>query len=122
MMRDTVTAFLRDRYLPTWTWLLMVAARHVGGLATRYPLADRADSLSCLPLFVVSAPRSGSTLLRSMLVSGGQVWEKSRQSAYRVAIGLAVEERCLARGTDGVFICCRDQGYGGSHALGTSHQ
>jgi hypothetical protein len=54
-------------------WLLMAAARYVGGLSTRYPLADRADSLSCQPLFVVNAGRSGSTLLQSMLVAGGQV-------------------------------------------------
>lgn len=41
--------------------------------AYRYPLADQADSLSCQPLFIVSAGRSGTILLRSMLEPGGQI-------------------------------------------------
>ncbi len=39
----------------------------------RFPLADTADTLSCQPLMFVSAGRSGTTLLRSMLVTGGEI-------------------------------------------------
>jgi hypothetical protein len=38
-----------------------------------YPLDDKIDSLSCQPLFIISAGRSGTTLLRSMLVSQGEI-------------------------------------------------
>ena len=39
----------------------------------RYPLADKNGQLSCAPLFIISAGRSGTTLLRSMLVAGGDI-------------------------------------------------
>jgi hypothetical protein len=39
----------------------------------RFPLADAVDAVSCRPLFFVSAGRSGTTLLRSMLVAGGEI-------------------------------------------------
>jgi protein-tyrosine sulfotransferase len=39
----------------------------------RYPLADQADVLNASPLFIISAGRSGTTLLRSMLVAGGEI-------------------------------------------------
>jgi protein-tyrosine sulfotransferase len=39
----------------------------------RYPLSDPANSLSCAPLFIISAGRSGTTLLRSMLVAGDSI-------------------------------------------------
>lgn len=39
----------------------------------RYPLSDQANSLSCDPLFIISAGRSGTTLLRSMLVASGSI-------------------------------------------------
>lgn len=38
-----------------------------------YPLADRADALSCQPLIFLSSGRAGTTLLRSMLVVNGQI-------------------------------------------------
>jgi len=39
----------------------------------RYPLADRKDSQENAPLFIISAGRSGTTLMRSMLAAGGQI-------------------------------------------------
>lgn len=39
----------------------------------RYPVAGRPETLSCRPLLFVSAGRSGTTLLRSMLVAGGEI-------------------------------------------------
>jgi protein-tyrosine sulfotransferase len=39
----------------------------------RYPLADKFDSLSCDPLFIISSGRSGTTLMRSMLAASGEI-------------------------------------------------
>jgi hypothetical protein len=39
----------------------------------RYPLTSSRDNLSCQPLFIISSGRSGTTLMRSMLVAGGQI-------------------------------------------------
>jgi hypothetical protein len=39
----------------------------------KYPLADKANCLSCDPLFIISSGRSGTTLLRSMLVASGEI-------------------------------------------------
>lgn len=49
------------------------ALRYLGHLLKRYPLADETGSLSCRPMFIVGSGRSGTTLLRSMLVAGGDV-------------------------------------------------
>ena len=62
--------------LPLWLVRLLDSGRYGLRLlrpVNRYPLADRADSLSCQPLFIVSSGRAGTTLLRSMLVVGGQI-------------------------------------------------
>lgn len=51
-------------------------ARRIARLLTpmrRYPLADTHNVLSCQPLIIVSSGRSGTTLLRSMLVMGGEI-------------------------------------------------
>lgn len=72
-IRDRLSSVLRERYVPTWFFRLIDAGRYLAGLLNHHPLADRADSLSCQPLFIVGAGRSGTTLLRSMLVAGGQV-------------------------------------------------
>jgi len=42
-------------------------------LFERYPLADKTNSLSCQPVFIIGAGRSGTTLLRSMLAAGSQI-------------------------------------------------
>jgi protein-tyrosine sulfotransferase len=42
-------------------------------ISERYPITDHQNSLSCNPLFIISSGRSGTTLMRSMLVSGGEV-------------------------------------------------
>lgn len=41
--------------------------------ANRYPLSAPPHTLSCRPLFIVSSGRAGTTLLRSMLVAGGEI-------------------------------------------------
>lgn len=67
---------LSSRCLPSWAIRLVDTARHLAkmtAIANRYPLADRTNSLSCKPLFIISSGRSGTTLLRSMLVVGGQI-------------------------------------------------
>lgn len=45
----------------------------LGQRICRYPLADRSRSLSCTPLLMVSPGRTGTTLLRSMLVASRQI-------------------------------------------------
>ncbi len=72
-IRSKMSSVLRGRYVPTWVFRVVDGGRYLAGLLNRYPLADRADSMSCKPLFIVGAGRSGTTLLRSMLVAGGQV-------------------------------------------------
>jgi hypothetical protein len=42
-------------------------------ISERYPISDDQNSLSCDPLFIISSGRSGTTLMRSMLVAGGEV-------------------------------------------------
>lgn len=42
-------------------------------LGKQYPLDSKPGYLSCQPLFIISSGRSGTTLLRSMLVAGGQI-------------------------------------------------
>lgn len=60
--------------------LPLVRALYMGGRILRslrfwshYPLADQSNSLSCNPAIMVSSGRSGTTLLRSMLVAGEQI-------------------------------------------------
>jgi len=69
-------AFSKRGHWPLWLARLLDSGRYGLRLlrpANQYPLADRADSLSCQPLFIVSSGRAGTTLLRSMLVVGGQI-------------------------------------------------
>lgn len=42
-------------------------------ISERYPISDHQNSLSCDPFFIISSGRSGTTLMRSMLVAGGEV-------------------------------------------------
>jgi hypothetical protein len=51
----------------------MIDLSHGVRIGTRYPFADQANSLSCNPLLMLSSGRAGTTLLRSMLVAGGQI-------------------------------------------------
>ncbi|MEM9955318.1 MAG: sulfotransferase [Chloroflexota bacterium] len=62
--------------LPLRTTAWLYNARRVARLLmpmSSYPLADSSNSLSCDPLIIVSAGRSGTTLLRSMLVMGNDL-------------------------------------------------
>jgi protein-tyrosine sulfotransferase len=58
--------------LVAWGYNVRRSLRMLTG-QTPYPLADRANSLSCQPMLIVSAGRSGTTLLRSMLVASEQI-------------------------------------------------
>lgn len=65
---------LTDMSLGYATWLYNV--RRVARLLTgqqRYPLYSEHDLKRKAPVFFVSAGRSGTTLLRSMLVAGGEI-------------------------------------------------
>lgn len=82
MKRTTRTPFLRsltDRTvdnLPLSAAAWLYNLRRVAKLLiprSPYTLADRADSLSNQPLLFVSSGRAGTTLLRSMLVAGGDI-------------------------------------------------
>lgn len=53
---------------------------------SRYSLADQIDSLSCHPMFIISAGRSGTTLLRSMLVAGGQIGIPPETQVVQLAV------------------------------------
>jgi hypothetical protein len=52
----------------------------------RYPLADPVDSLSCAPLFIVGSGRTGTTLLRSMLVAGERIAIPPEIQVIRTAV------------------------------------
>ncbi len=59
---------------PLWFRILMKINGNIyRSMFSRYPLSDHSNSLSCDPLFIIGAGRSGTTLLRSMLVAGGQI-------------------------------------------------
>ena len=76
MTRNARTHKRKYRCRPLWVLQLKDTMCYLAGMASiinTYPLADRANSLSCQPLLFVSAGRSGTTLLRSMLVAGGQI-------------------------------------------------
>lgn len=47
--------------------------RYAGQILNRHPLADQAGCVSCTPLLIVGSGRSGTTLLRSILVAGGDI-------------------------------------------------
>lgn len=69
---------IRKKYrcFPLWATRIKDRARHlVNGFfpSGQYPLTDKVNSLSCQPVFIISAGRSGTTLLRSMLVAGGNI-------------------------------------------------
>lgn len=76
MEKDITPLMLRRKYSHPHLWiktLVTMMRSVVRGVLERYPLADGAGSLSCEPLLIISAGRSGTTLLRSMLVAGGQI-------------------------------------------------
>jgi protein-tyrosine sulfotransferase len=77
------------RCQPLWILRLKDTVCYLAGMASiinAYPLADRANSLSCQPLLFMSAGRSGTTLLRSMLVAGGQIAIPPETQRIHVAI------------------------------------
>ncbi len=69
---------IRKKYRcsPLWATRIRDRTRHLSGVIfsqDKFSLADQVKSLSCQPLFIVSAGRSGTTLLRSMLVASGSI-------------------------------------------------
>lgn len=63
----------RYRHIPDWMLLAAEVSALPRRLFRRYPLHDKAESLSCRPLFIVGSGRCGTTLLRSMLAAGGEI-------------------------------------------------
>lgn len=58
--------------LPLWSVKLMERSRQLLRLSCKgYPLADTYEPIT--PFFIIGSGRSGSTLLRSMLIAGGDV-------------------------------------------------
>ncbi len=79
----------RYRIFPLWMIRLWDNSRYFMRklrLNNRYPLADRAGSLSCRPMFIISAGRSGTTLLRSMLVAGGKIGIPPETQVIQLAV------------------------------------
>ena len=79
----------RLRHWPLWLLRLADSGRYGLRLLrplNKYPLADKAESLSCRPVFIVSSGRAGTTLLRSMLVVGGQIAIPPESQAIPAAI------------------------------------
>lgn len=64
---------MRQSFYPSWVIHILASGLWMLDKVARYPLADSADPQSCTPLFIISAGRSGTTLLRSMLVAGGGI-------------------------------------------------
>lgn len=58
---------------PEWALRLIYAMQSLAKVPFPSKLADKNNSLSCQPLFIISPGRSGTTLLRSMLVAGGEI-------------------------------------------------
>jgi hypothetical protein len=58
---------------PAWALRLIYAVQSFAKVPFPRQLADKNNSLSCQPLFIISPGRSGTTLLRSMLVAGGEI-------------------------------------------------
>lgn len=86
---DEIGVRLRTAYYPLWIYRawdkVRYATRALFGEDT-YPLADQTGSLSCHPLLVLSSGRAGTTLLRSMLVAGGDLAIPPESQVMRTAI------------------------------------
>lgn len=86
---DAIEVKLRTAHLPLWVYKArdrMRYSRRVLFARNTYPVADRAGSLSCRPLLVLSSGRSGTTLLRSMLVAGQQLAMPPESQIIRTAV------------------------------------
>jgi len=72
--KNKFMSHLRYTYFPA---PIRAGFNYLNGLkkffAERYPLAAQPGQLSCDPVFIIGAGRSGTTLLRSMLVAGGEI-------------------------------------------------
>ncbi len=58
---------------PLWVMSTLLSLGSMLRGVHQYPLADKSNSLSCRPLLFLSPGRSGTTLLRSMLVAGKSI-------------------------------------------------
>lgn len=59
--------------LPLWALRFFHLGQYLLTAYRRYPFADTTSHLSCQPIFIIGPGRSGTTLLRSMLVAGKQI-------------------------------------------------
>lgn len=64
---------VRTNFYPLWLIGLGDLSLSFLDRVNKYSLIDQANSISCEPLFIISAGRSGTTLLRSMLVIGKEI-------------------------------------------------
>jgi hypothetical protein len=71
--REVLQEWLAFGNVPLWLMQFLDTGRLFARAFRRYPLADKHGTLSCRPLFIISSGRAGTTLLRSMLVAGGQI-------------------------------------------------
>lgn len=71
---NKITNYLKFWCPPLWIVRMKLRIFAIARfLFERYPLADKSGSLSCQPVFIIGAGRSGTTLLRSMLAAGNQI-------------------------------------------------
>lgn len=84
---------------PLWVIRLFDLTINSGQLllpVNRYPVADPANTLRCnTPLFITSAGRSGTTLLRSMLVAGGEIAIPPETQVVHTAVRRFLAQRHL---------------------------
>jgi hypothetical protein len=119
----------RYRHIPDWMLLAAEVSALPRRLFRRYPLHDKAESLSCRPLFIVGSGFSYPRLLDwpdlvRLVVSlfetqtNFPLWDTSLIPAYRASFELPAAERSLARVIDEVFACYRDQNFPDAQSWG----
>ena len=85
-LKGDLSRWFRYRPLPLWAVALSDRLQRLSHSGKQYPMAARPEHLSCQPLFIVSAGRSGTTLLRSMLVAGSDIAIPQENHSFPVAI------------------------------------
>jgi len=72
--KSKVNTRLRYSYIPMIVWEFAGYLRKVSNIFKKhYPLYQKTDLQGAQPVFIISSGRSGTTLMRSMLVAGGQI-------------------------------------------------
>jgi len=74
MRKSKLNLFMKYESSPMWmASFLKKGIFGFRSVFTHYPIADQQNSLHCRPVFIISSGRSGTTLMRSMLVASEQV-------------------------------------------------